>query len=301
MPTQPSRAAIDLSDQLLAAGFVVTPRLVESWRARGLLGRWTHVHRGGPGSAAQPAVGAFERARLTARLKEKDRDSATVTLLAVATGAPVESADVRAAIAKLYEPILTALGALEAAEPADRGDRLLSALTASRRGGDALRDQARTLTGSPDPQRPPFGDRTTFQRAYDTYCAIVSALAGDSQWITPALSDALRLVGMQPVAELLSLEEEENVAELGGQVEDTIGSMVSGLADLQALSAEDVNAVQMIFAGVEDIDEFAMSKDPISEPGALVSLTANTVLSQLVRPGQLRDGLLAAWAADRSR
>lgn len=294
MPTKPSRAANDLADRLVADGFEVSPQLVETWRSRGLLGRWTQLHSGGPGSRAVPTPDALDRARVAARLNTSQRVPSTVTLLAAAFGARVEVEDLRTGVAQVYQPILTALSRNETREPADRADAYVSMLASGRRGSDAIRTQAQKLAGSDDPQGPTLEDRSTIDRTHDALSAVLSALAGDSNWIAPVLTDALRLGDLDDVATLVDLESDSNAAVLGDQVAETLACMVKGLANLEGLSVEDMIAVQSIFATDNGMATFAQSTEPIPHSGNLTALIAGVVLSQLAEPGQLSDGLHAA-------
>lgn len=297
MPTVPSVVAIALAERLAADGLVVTPRSVESWRSRGLLGRWQHVHPGGSGSVVVPAPDAVHRARVTARLPKRHRTTTTVTLLTLAAGGPVDVDDVRVAVAGVFEPVLVASATVAGAEPADRADAYLSRITSTRRGGDALRRRARQLSDTPDPQRLPSGERSSAERAHDAYSAVLAAVSGDPTWIGQVVSDALRLGGMRDLADVLE-SEDSSAEELTLEVEHTTSTMIGGLARLDRLGSADVEAVQSIFAALDMIEPFAASTAAFVEPDGLVGLVANALLSQLAFPGQLRDGLVHAWKPD---
>jgi hypothetical protein len=290
-------AAIALSERLVAEGFAVTPRSIESWRSRGVLGRWQHVHHGGSGSVTVPAPDAAHRARVAARLAAKQRDMTTITLLALAIGGPVDVDDVRLAVAGVFAPVLIASATTTGAEPADRADAYLSRITSTRRGGDALRRRARELSDTPDPQRLPSGERSSAERAHDAYSAVLAAVSGDPTWIGQVLSDALRLGGMRDLVDVLESQDSLDDA-LTLDVEHTASTMIAGLARLDRLDTADIEAAQTIFAALDAIEPFAASTAAFVEPDVLVGLVANSLLSQLAFPGQLRDGLVGAWNHD---
>jgi len=305
MPTQPSKPAAALASRLIAEGFEdVSPVLVQRWRERGLLGRWERTHRGGPGSNTLAAVGAYDRARLLARLHETDRNDVTVSLLAYLTGVHVDAAEIRHAINEMLATVLVNLAWSPDSEPIDRAEDIVRDLVARRRGRDRLRALSAKLDGVRDPQwQPDVAPRSVEQRTKDVLTALLTAVGGDPSWVAVVLPDALRLQDMDEVVVAAELDDPMVAAETEQAFEATLTTLLDALGRLDDLTDDDVRLARetsVAWVGEPAIAELAESGEPIVQPAALTPLILGPLLSQLAMPGQLHAQIMQHRASAAS-
>jgi hypothetical protein len=297
MPTQPSAAANEIASRLTTEGFDgVSPVLVQRWRERGLLGPWGHSHSGGPGSSAVATLGAYERARLLARLKEVDRNAATVSFLAFLTGVQVEVAEISWAVSTMFTQLLTELMTSLSAEPIDRAEEYVQRLVTSRRSHDQIRALSAKLDGARDPQwQPDSASRDLEQRTADVLTALLAALGGDASWVAIVLPDALRLHDMGDVVLAAELDDPVVLAEAARAFDTAVDTLFAALDRLDELTDEDLRLAletSVTWAGADAITELSDSVDPIVKPTAVTPLIVGPLLSQLATPGQLHDQIM---------
>lgn len=305
VPTVPSKSAIEIADRLTLEGFTnVSAGLVQRWRERNLLGVWEHQHAGGPGSTANPATGAYDRARILARLDETDRTYSTVVFLAFLTGAHVTADEVAVAVGETFGPPLRVLSTIVGGDAADKADAALAQLLGSRRQRDRIRRYGEKLDGTPDPLwQPDEPDRPTRDRAAMVMSAFLAALGGDASWLPLVYPDALRMYGMEDVVEAAELDDPMALAALAPDMTNAVDASVDALRRVHSITEEDVEVARQsiwLLAGPEIVAELASEIGPIIEPENLLGLILGPLLSQLAEPGALHAALLEHRSQGRS-
>lgn len=300
MTTIASAAATSIAEGLAGEGFDVRPVLVQRWREERLLGGWDHVHAG-PGSTAVAPVGAYERARLLARLKPSDRTIVNVALLGLVGGIPnIAAVELADAITMFIAPAKTTVAGAQGDDSRDRAEAAVAQMRDSRRRQAEITALSHRLAGAPEPfnSHEDEGEpaATAVERTEAVLAATLAAVDGDTSWVGTVAADSLHLSGLGAAAKAAELDNLAVAAEFAFALEIPVAELFQAVDAVGQLTPADIDTVRAVLGllatiGGDDLTVFATAATPIVEPHQLTRWTAVMILDQVAHPKRFRDVL----------